>query len=491
MPYVVLLMLLAQIQPSAEAPLRLVRSQSGPSGKVVAMKLVLDEVRNRFVFPQDKTLMVYFQWDGPVGDHVLTGLWKSPDGRTASISPDIKLQTTARDFGAYWVYEIATGMPSGIWTLEVRADGQPAGTHSFELVVPEPTAPKAPPVVEPPRPLSLDQIYGKTRQSLVWVHRLDSAGKRLDTGSGFVIGPDRVATAFQTIDSASKVEIEFEGGRRTPTEELWAFNRVQDWAIVKVSTGSVPALITGDASKVPVGERLIVYNVDPGPSRVIGGVDFGGRKTERMFGERLQLSPALAAQAAGGPLIDPQGVVVGVVGGSTKPGGRVGERALNLSPGLFRAISAVNSATPMSLVKEPPQPSAVTLDSMSQSGALTPEIWPMTAVSYGGTSATMPTSAAQAFPTDVTDFSRKDALVYVYTMWQRKDKVSKGLLAATVYDAMNRARVRMPERKFNLPELPVRAAFSFPPANLEQGTYRVDVLFNGRPVWRTFFNVVD
>ena len=76
-------------------------------------------------------------------------------------------------------------------------------------------------------------------------------------------------------------------------------------------------------------------------------------------------------------------------------------------------------------------------------------------------------------------------------MWQRKDKVSKGLLAATVYDAMNRARVRMPERKFNLPELPVRAAFSFPPANLEQGTYRVDVLFNGRPVWRTFFNVVD
>ena len=169
MLYAVLLTLLAQLQPSAEAPLRLVRSQSGPSGKVVAMKLVLDEVRNRFVFPQDKTLMVYFQWDGPVGDHVLTGLWKSPDGRTASISPDIKLQTTARDFGAYWVYEIATGMPSGIWTLEVRVDGQPAGTHSFELVVPEPTAPKAPPVVEPPRPLSLDQIYGKTRQSLVWV----------------------------------------------------------------------------------------------------------------------------------------------------------------------------------------------------------------------------------------------------------------------------------------------------------------------------------
>ncbi len=140
--------------------------------------------------------MVYFEWDGPVGDHVLTGLWKGPDGRTISISSDVKMQTLGRDFGAYWIYDIAPGMPSGVWTLEVRVDGQPAGAHSFELVVPEVQKPVAP---EPARAPSLDDIYRATRPSMAWVHRLDASGKRIDTGCGFVIGKDRVATAFRTL----------------------------------------------------------------------------------------------------------------------------------------------------------------------------------------------------------------------------------------------------------------------------------------------------
>ena len=72
-------------QAAAQTP-RLIRSLSGPSGKVVGSRLVFDETRNRFVFPQDKTFTISFEWEAPPGPHVLTGIWKQPDGRVSSIA---------------------------------------------------------------------------------------------------------------------------------------------------------------------------------------------------------------------------------------------------------------------------------------------------------------------------------------------------------------------------------------------------------------------
>src|ERR1700681_1498010 len=63
---------------------RLVRSISGPSGKVQGANFVFDEARTRFVYPRDNSFVVYFEWEAPVGSHVLTGLWRQPDGRVSS-----------------------------------------------------------------------------------------------------------------------------------------------------------------------------------------------------------------------------------------------------------------------------------------------------------------------------------------------------------------------------------------------------------------------
>ena len=70
-------LLVVSIFSLAYAPdFRLVRSLSGPSGKVEDAKFVFDESRTRFIHPQDKSFVVYFEWDGPSGTHTLTGLWK-------------------------------------------------------------------------------------------------------------------------------------------------------------------------------------------------------------------------------------------------------------------------------------------------------------------------------------------------------------------------------------------------------------------------------
>src|ERR1700730_5862303 len=150
------------------ATFRFVKSQSGPAGVAVENRFQFDEVRNRFVYPQDKFLTVYFEWEGPPGNHVLTAYWKDTQGAVASISPNVKIETKTSQRHAYWIFEVAPSFKSGIWTAEIRIDGEPSGTHNFELVLPT-----APPQLEtaappPPKIPTLDEMYASVGRSLVW-----------------------------------------------------------------------------------------------------------------------------------------------------------------------------------------------------------------------------------------------------------------------------------------------------------------------------------
>src|SRR5208283_2306246 len=261
---------------SAAGDFRLIRSLSGPSGKVDGPQFVLDEVRSRFVYPQDKSFIVYFEWEAPLGTHVLTGLWQRPDGRVDSISPDVKIESRTKDFSCYWTYELGAEMMAGVWSIEVRIDGQPAGAHSFEIASTTPPNTSAAPEVKPVFP-TLDQIFRATSPSIVWVRRFDSAGKRTDVASGFIFDEDRILTALQAVDAASKLEIEFAGGRKVETDKISAWSREGDWAVIAAATGDLPSITFGDPKLVAVGDRSIAYIVDGGV-RTIGGIDIAGRQ---------------------------------------------------------------------------------------------------------------------------------------------------------------------------------------------------------------------
>jgi Trypsin-like peptidase domain len=465
-------------------PLRLIRSLSGPSGKVVGAKFVFDETRSRFVFPQDKALTIFFEFEAPPGDHALSGIWKSPDGKTYSISQDVRIQTTTPELNAYWSFELYPSLPSGIWTLEVRVDGQPGGSHQFELVIPGgPTGSV---------PLSIEQVYKSTLPSMVWIHRLDATGRRVDTGSGFVIGKDRIATAFQIIDSAAGLEVEFAGGRIVKTDQIWNANRLEDWALIRADTLEVPAL-ERDVSKASyIGERLTVFNVETGLVRAIGGVDVTGRQKESLFGERIQISPSTSFESVGGPLLTPSGKVTGILGGSMLPGSRVPPDGIfRLNTPAWTSLSRV-SVTPFALVPETGTETPVSLKTLTDTGALCAPITTFATFLYGGTTIKLPSDPSAPAPRDVSDFSRKDPAVAVYTFWQKKDKKAKGTIGAKVYDIQNHVLVTIPPKKATIfQDFPSRSSFSVVPGSLNKGVYRVDVLWQDQVVWRTFFRIVD
>ena len=64
-------------------------------------------------------------------------------------------------------------------------------------------------------------------------------------------------------------------------------------------------------------------------------------------------------------------------------------------------------------------------------------------------------------------------------------------MSAKVHDQQNRLRITVEPRKLSLSDAPTRSAFTFSPAGLNAGIYRIDLIWDDRPVWRTFIRVVD
>ena len=329
--------------------LKMTKSLSGPSGRVINNKFVFDEMRSRFVFPQDKSLVVYFEWQAPVGDHTLVATWKGPDGRAVSISPDVKIQTKNENLNAYWQFLLAPGIASGIWTCEVKIDGEPAGSQAFELVIPAAERAADTPPLQPEHP-TMDQIYKKVTPSLVWVYALDADGTRLDTSDGFVWGTNLVATSFSAIDSAAHLEIEFANGRRVKTDDVLVCSRLGDWALLRVDTAGVAALTLGNPADVKVGDRLPVLNVQPNHVREFGGVDVTGRQNASNADSLIRFEASLTMESAGGPLLDLDGKVVGILGGSVTPGARFHHKDISMSAALFSGLGATRAAVPVTVV---------------------------------------------------------------------------------------------------------------------------------------------
>ena len=117
--------------PSA-SPYRKLRSISGASGHDDKGKFVMDDARSAFTAGKDTKVIVYFEWEGPLGPHHFEGLWKSPAGRIVLVS-DFSYEAKTTHFSGYWTMLLADSTPSGEWSIEARIDGEAAGFHTFQI----------------------------------------------------------------------------------------------------------------------------------------------------------------------------------------------------------------------------------------------------------------------------------------------------------------------------------------------------------------------
>ncbi len=190
---------------------RVVRSMAGTSGRQVGDKLVIDNPQTIFHLNQDHKVIVYFEWEGPIGPHKFEGLWKNPEGNVVMVS-DFAYTAAGTQFAGYWTMLLSGSETVGIWTLQARIDGEDAGSYPFQLVT-EPGAPSPAPTAPVRQPLSPDALYQRALSAIVFVDKYDAAGKMVLRGSGFYLDDGRVVTAFHNIDGAKFVRLTLADGR--------------------------------------------------------------------------------------------------------------------------------------------------------------------------------------------------------------------------------------------------------------------------------------
>jgi hypothetical protein len=395
------------------------------------------------------------------------------------VSPDVKILTTSPKLTSFWIFDISPGTTAGTWTVEIRIDGQPGGSHAFEVAGTEGTTDK----------FTLDRVMKAYGPAVVRIYKLDGAGHRIDASSGCVIGPNAVATAFQAIDMAARLEIEFSDGRKAQSAEILDLSRLDDWAIIKVDTANVAPIPRGDAANVPVGGRLAAFAIESG-TRVMMPVDVGAVSAPTGYGLRIRFSPPAGTDAAGGPVIDEGGRLVALLGGSLTPGARLAQSVREQYPRLMLEAPG-NTASAVSLLPATLPAAGKSLADLQASSVLTAALTPMPELDYGGVTKQLPKSIDQIGHDDREFSSHEDAPAIVYGYWKKRGKLSKGEVSGAIFDATNRQRGSLPAKKISLKDEGERVSYSFSLKGLPAGYYRIDLLWNGAPAWRTYIHVID
>ncbi|MBI3670091.1 MAG: trypsin-like peptidase domain-containing protein [Acidobacteria bacterium] len=452
---------------------------------------MIHDPRTIFYIPDDRQVIVYFEWDGPVGPHHFEGMWKNPEGKVVVIS-DFQYEAKEKRFGGYWTLALAEKVSTGLWALEARVDGEVAGTHTFQIVA----APRPADAIPTKRILGPSEIYQSAQSASVFILAYDAKGEQARQGSGFFVGDEVVLTAFQVIDGASNLRVVLSDGRRVESNRVLAWNRWQDWVLLKVEAGKTPHLTRAQANSWSVGDHCYALDSPAEGNRVIVDVGITGQNSSPEAGERLNLSIYPSQRAIGGPLLNEFGEVIGVVGGSLLPGAsslagtRFGYPTNILGvAGIFRGILAV----PITLIPAPTAGAvSTTLAELAQRGQFVAPLTGSRNVLHGTLARRVERKGPVPQPVDEKfDFTRRDTELAVFLNWNSKEKI-KSTATLQLYDLNNRLLARGKPLKIDLrPNQTMFSTWQVPIANLPPATYRVDILLGEDPVWRSYFRIVE
>ncbi|MEO5819905.1 MAG: hypothetical protein ABIT71_05325 [Vicinamibacteraceae bacterium] len=472
---------------------RVIRSTSGSKGRVAGQTFVIEDPRTVFRVPDDRQVIVHFEWDGPAGAHRLEGLWRNPDGRVSTIS-DFEHTSRGGRFGAYWELALPTGAATGTWTLEARIDGQPAGSHRFEIVAGAGST--APVAATPTRaPLSGQELYRRIQAATVTVQKLDAAGRVGLKASAFAIAKDRVVVPFNIVDGAAVLRLTTMSGQTEDVTRVVALDRAADWAILPITALPVEPLGRPAAREAGVGTFLYGLAVTSTGERTIYDVSIGGSSNRPELGERLLLAGPIGWPSAGTPVIDAYGDAVAMTGAVWEPGTAFhdseGERSMAPSSALPMQVGGTALAVPIERIVDDGK-APRDLAALAAELPFTPMFGPSRVhVMRGATAQSMQKNVGFFETVDArTSFSKARGAFAVVLDLMPRDKLASLPVTVTVFNAAGRAiATTKPLALKGDPNRPLGVGWTLDANALQPGLYRLDVGAVGDVMWRTFITI--
>lgn len=469
---------------AAQSPYTLLRSVSGTKGLEENGRFLIQDPRAVFYIPDDRQMLFYFEWQGLPGLHRLEGAWIDPAGKVAGVSA-FDYEARDRRFAGRWVLPLSDGFPVGLWTFEARIDGELAGRHPFEVIKGgTPAAVSSP----PRRPLTKAETYQRLVAAAVKVDALSESGEVLVSSLGFVPAPNLVVTAFQCVDGASVVRLTFPDGRTESVSELVAWNRWDDWALIRVDNVS-PSLSLASRPAWQVGDLVFTLDASHGGTTIVEATIVGRARPERTAG-RITISAS--PHSPGAPLLDEYGEVIGIVGGQTVPGLSSLPRPMT-GPSATESLltQAGSAAVPIELLQVRSSPVGTNFVQLVAQRVFVPLVGRgRIHVAHATTGQGVLKAENWINPADEKAVFSRLAGQFAVVL-NAKPQIKIDVMATCAVFDLDAKLVSQakPVRIKGGPKDIRSLSWGLNAAAFVPGLYRVDILFDDEPVWRTFIRI--
>jgi serine protease Do len=162
-------------------------------------------------------------------------------------------------------------------------------------------------------PAALRKLVDAARKSVVVISFSGRTKNEQGLGSGFVLREDGlIATNLHVIGEARPISVKLLDGRSFDVTQIYATDKTQDLAILKVEAKGLPALPLGDVDALQEGDPLIAIGNPEGLTHsVVTGV--AGLRDDVQGMDMIQLAMPIERGNSGGPVLNLLGEVVGLV----------------------------------------------------------------------------------------------------------------------------------------------------------------------------------
>ena len=162
---------------------------------------------------------------------------------------------------------------------------------------------------------SFTEVVKASSPAVVLVVTSDASGNPVSQGSGFIVSADgRVATNYHVIEGADSAIVKISNGAVFPVEGVLAQSESDDLAVLKVSGSGLPLLHLGEAKSVSSGDKVIAIGSPLGlEGTVTDGIVSAIREEKETKTPLIQTTAAVSHGSSGGPLLDLEGRVVGIL----------------------------------------------------------------------------------------------------------------------------------------------------------------------------------
>ncbi|MDP7278141.1 MAG: transglutaminase family protein [Planctomycetaceae bacterium] len=161
--------------------------------------------------------------------------------------------------------------------------------------------------------LSVEDLTEQAMKSIAVVQFSGRDGRRVGLGTGFVIDPNGlIATNLHVIGEARPITVTMADGKKYDVEAIHATEKAMDLAILKIDAKGLPSLPLGNSDRLRPGQQILALGNPLGLKlSVVRGVVSGQREIEGK--PMIQLAVPIEEGNSGGPAIDRQGRVIGIL----------------------------------------------------------------------------------------------------------------------------------------------------------------------------------